>query len=439
MRRLIYAAVFIVMLAGIVGLSSWGGAAAPSQSPGPLEPLIGRPFPISTLPDPVDERAPAIAYNSQDQEFLVVWENDRPSANNDIYAQRVSIDGRLLSWFYVADGTDPDVAYNPKHNDYLVVYSKLVGGDTDIYARRVDYTGPLYPEFFVSNVLDRDELRPRLDYNNHPSYDSFLVVWYEIDFSGTSNWVYVRGQLVTGVEGAGFLGGNTLITEHNIAVDQDNYHSIPDVAYNLNHNEFLVVYVKDPSLAGGTGAEDIFGRRMTADGVLLAEEVIDSSGEQQDYPSVAAYRLNMTTPYVVVFEDYWNDADGDVRGYLLNVDGSPNTLINVATVQNKTELKPHIASSESLGGYSVVWAVYDSGESNWDARARRFSDGGVPWTPAFSLSGLGTTQGCSGNFPVVAGGAPVALSAWETDCFTPTMDIGGRLIGYRISLPLITR
>jgi hypothetical protein len=434
MRKLVHTAMLITMLAGIVGLSAWGAAAAPNQSPGQADPVIRWPFPISAVPDPAVERAPAIAYNSQDQEFLVVWENDRPSANNDIYAQRVSIDGRLLSWFYVADGTDPDVAYNPKHNDYLVVYSKPVGGDTDIYARRVDYSGPLYPEFIVSNMLDRDELRPRLDYNTHPSHDSFLVVWYEIDFSGMSTWVYVRGQLVTGVEGAGMVGGNLLMTDHNIAVDQVNYHSVPDVAYNLNHNEFLVVYVKDPSLAGGTGAEDIYGRRMTADGVILTENAIDSSGEKQDYPSVAAYRLNMTNPYVVVFEDYWNDSAGDIRGYLLNVDGTPVNLIHIATSAGLIENKPHIASSEALGGYTVLWAEYNSGFGAWDAHARRLSGDAGLWGQPFSVSSLGGVAGTSGNHPVVGGGAPVALSAFET-----TTGISGRLIGYQLSLPLIVR
>ncbi|MGD8634423.1 MAG: hypothetical protein PVF85_12685 [Anaerolineales bacterium] len=437
MPKRIFAAVLFVTLTGIAGLSALKVAAAPNQSPGQADPVIGWPFPISAVPDPAVERAPAIAYNSQDHEFLVVWENDRPSADNDIYAQRVSIDGRLLSWFYVADGTDPDVAYNPKHNDYLVVYSKLVGGDTDIYARRVDYTGPLHPEFFVSNVLDRDEMRPRLDYNTHPSYDSFLVVWYEIDFSGTSDWVYVRGQLVTGVEGAGFLGGNTLITEHNIAVDQVNYHSVPDVTYNLNHNEFLVVYVKDPSLAGGTGAEDIYGRRMTADGVLLAENPIDVFEGKQDYPAVAAYRLNSSYPYFVVYDDYWGDPNGSVRGIRLQVDGTPGagaTYINVAATLGIQQRSPHIASSEALGGYTVTWAEYNSGFGAWHAYARRLTGDGSLWGEAFSVSSLGAAAGSSGNHPVVAGGAPVALSAFET-----STGISGRLIGYRVNLPLIVR
>jgi hypothetical protein len=288
-------------------------------------------------------------------------------------------------------------------------------------------------------MLDHDEMRPRVDYNTHPSYDSFLVVWYEIDSSGMSTWVYVRGRLVTGVEGAGVSGSNTLVTDSEIAVDQVNYHLVPDVAYNLNHNEFLVVYVKDPSLAGGTGAEDIYGRRMTADGVLLAENAIDSSGEKQDYPAVAAYRLNMTNPYVVVFEDYWNDSAGDVRGYYLGVDGTPTTLITFADTSGEIEKMPHIASSEALGGYTAVWTEFDTTENAWNAFGRRLdSASGLNGLP-FDLSEVGAPDGCSGEDPVVAGGAPVALSAWETNCFTPTMDIGGRLIGYRVSLPLIMR
>ena len=48
-------------------------------------------------------------------------------------------------------------------------------------------------------------------------------------------------------------------------------------------------------------------------------------------PTVAAYRLDYATPYLVVFEDYWNDAGGDIEGYLVHEDGYSVSLINVST------------------------------------------------------------------------------------------------------------
>ena len=85
---------------------------------------IGQQFVISG--DPEQEVYPSVAYNSQRQEYLVVWSNDR-AGNDDIRAQRVSKDGALIGGsFYIsagpgADRRYPDVAYNTQQDQYLVV------------------------------------------------------------------------------------------------------------------------------------------------------------------------------------------------------------------------------------------------------------------------------------------------------------------------------
>jgi len=79
------------------------------------DPVIGDPFTIST--GTIDEVYSKVAYNFIDQEYLVVWTNIW-AGTNDIYAQRISEDGRFLSWFFVAQGEWPAVAYNEKNNTY---------------------------------------------------------------------------------------------------------------------------------------------------------------------------------------------------------------------------------------------------------------------------------------------------------------------------------
>jgi hypothetical protein len=83
-----------------------------------------------------DEYSPDIAYNSNHNEYLVVWENIWPGGHHDVYAQRVSGDGRLLSWFAVASSSNrqmnPSAAYDPVHDRYLVVWSyDYYGDDSD--------------------------------------------------------------------------------------------------------------------------------------------------------------------------------------------------------------------------------------------------------------------------------------------------------------------
>ena len=87
---------------------------------------------------------PSIAYNSQRQEYLVVWFNDRAGCD-DVRAQRISATGEILGGpFYISAGCTPnrrypDVAYNSVHDQYLVVWEQYEASSgysilyTDIY------------------------------------------------------------------------------------------------------------------------------------------------------------------------------------------------------------------------------------------------------------------------------------------------------------------
>ena len=101
---------------------------------------VGNAIPIvaeSTL----TELAPAVAYNGDRDEYLVVWYNDRPG-NDDIRAQRVDGSGVLLGGpFYIAAGSgverrNPSVAYSSGQQRYLVVYEHDDGTYSRIYGQR---------------------------------------------------------------------------------------------------------------------------------------------------------------------------------------------------------------------------------------------------------------------------------------------------------------
>lgn len=124
----------IVLLAGAVllfaslvpaepGLAQTGDRVeAPLASTGRLGPE----FEISGLAPPgADHYRAAVAYNWRHGEYLVAWHNKWPDGHRDIYAQRVSESGELLSWFSITDGPDdrvqPALAYNATNDEYLVV------------------------------------------------------------------------------------------------------------------------------------------------------------------------------------------------------------------------------------------------------------------------------------------------------------------------------
>ena len=94
----------------------------------------GDAFPISTASQ--NQWLPAVTYNSNDNEFLVVWQDYRIGANWHIAGQRVSGAGALLGANFpiAATGGDeisPAVAYGIVAGHYFVVWGQ--GGD--IFAR----------------------------------------------------------------------------------------------------------------------------------------------------------------------------------------------------------------------------------------------------------------------------------------------------------------
>ncbi|MFL7790577.1 MAG: hypothetical protein AB8I69_00430, partial [Anaerolineae bacterium] len=260
-------------------------------------------------------------------------------------------------------------------------------------------------------------------YNHHPDYGDYLVVW-EDDCNQPDRWaIYARRVTSLTVSGSSFA-----ITE---TANAWNYE--PDVTYNLNHNEYLVVYTNDPSAGLDQTARDIYARRVynAGSGGLLAEHAIDTSGESQDQPSVAAYHLNSGTPYVVTFRDRWNDAWGDVRGYLVDVDGFPVALLNIATTPGIIEGQPDIASSDAMGGYIVAWNMEPGMGS--DVYARRISDVG-------DMGGVleVATSSDYEERPAVAGGMPVPLAVWHS-WNGNDFDVFGRFLYRQVYLPLTLR
>jgi hypothetical protein len=392
------------------------------------DPVIGDPFTIST--GTIDEVYSKVAYNFIDQEYLVVWTNIW-AGTNDIYAQRISEDGRFLSWFFVAQGEWPAVAYNEKNNTYLIVYEKWVLTDYDIYAQRVDFTGLLGSEFPVAINLNEDEKWPRVAYNTHPNHDEFLVVW-ETNIHQPTLVQKVEGQQVAGTSGGGDGGGDTIGTRLPIAVTGDSNFD-PDVAYNLNMNEFFVVFTR----FGGSDW-NVYGRRITWDGDLLPETAIDTSGNDQYEPKVAAYRQNQATPYLVVFNDRWNDVAGDVRGYLVNQQGQPVTLVNISTTPGLMEIEPSISQSESWGGFLVTWTQMPG--MGDDIYGKRVSNTGVPGS-AFLISRYDPIPlGCDRRVSDNALGVSSGLTVWYDNCGDiGGDDIIGRILGYRVYLPISLR
>jgi hypothetical protein len=386
--------------------------------------VVGQPIIISELD--IDEEMPAVAYDSARREFLVVWSNDRSSAPDDVYARRVSIGGQLLSWFCVRCGTvertAPDVAYSGQHGDYLIVYAREdSGGDWDIFGQRVDIYGPQGNEFSIAagtlSFVGSEE-RPTVAYNSQD--DDFLVVWVEQGASGKEVW----GVRVAGVADGGDGGGQLIGAKQPLAAKPGGDCTSPDVAYDSGRNRYGLVY---DYISGGTEAQL---RLINAEGSYIVgkQGTVNPDGEQ---PAVAAN--GDVDQYVVVYK-YMGGAGGpEVWAYRTSGDlvGAVNGPLDASP--GGDQLDPEIARLGDSDLYQVVWAEQHAGGRG--VRGRRIDSSGAG-VPAFDIY---MESARWESLPAVADGSPMTLTVWEHDRGTPitNSDIAGRLLGYRVYLPLV--
>ena len=140
-------------------------AAAPAADTAPRVVAAGREFRIVGPKAVTDDAEAAVAYASGTNEYLVVWRDGRNETTRaaDIYARRVAAAGtrpareeRISGPQALGEDSLPAVAYNPDTNEYLVVWQDLRNDPTrghDIYGRPISATGsPLGGDLRISGT-----------------------------------------------------------------------------------------------------------------------------------------------------------------------------------------------------------------------------------------------------------------------------------------------
>ncbi|GAB5526549.1 MAG: hypothetical protein Roseis2KO_44210 [Roseivirga sp.] len=279
-------------------------------------------FAISDLQISYDVDNPAVAWNSTDNEYLVVWESDdvgdvtkTARFEYEIYGQRLNASGAEIGTddFRLSDmggfgsndadydANDPDVAYNPTNNNYLVVWegsdntSPLVLNEVEIYGQFVSNSGVETGtnDFRISDMGDdgemtasnRDNFRasvPAITYNQDDN--EFMVAWYGDDDYGTlgdnENEIYAARISNTGT----ITDGDLRLTDVGPQFGNANFDAeYPGVAYSTTSNKYLVVFEAEDS--EGTlvaGEHEIFGQfwetsstNMAPVGAMLSDTSVD--------------------------------------------------------------------------------------------------------------------------------------------------------------------
>ncbi len=385
--------------------------------------FIGRPIVIAG--STMHEVTPAIVYNTQRNEYLVVWSTDRDKCDG-IWGQLVSRNGKLLGspidisvdcperWY-------PDVAYDNVHDLYLVVWEQYEeGAGYSIQGRRVDGSG---------KVLDSADIAirpPELKaYNTHrpavayasPS-DLFLVVWAEEN----------NNPLLYLIMGARMKDDGTIFENIFTITQGSQIRDAPDVAYSFHANRYLVVWQQLADLW------DIYGQQVNGKSGLYGSAIqIAWYAYSSTAPAVAAMPTSPTeNKFLVVWELGYDVTTRDIVFRFVNEDGTttPVDPLWISGAKNIDETNPAIASTESNQQYFVAWAHWGSPHL---IKGRPVSFAGAGG-PVVQLSGT------VADYPAIAGG-PTGdfLIAWQDQPGTTSKNIYGQLFGNRLYLPLMRK
>ncbi len=367
----------------------------------------------------------AVAYNSQLNEFLVVWEEEISGAEMAIYGRRVSINGKTIgSAFPIAhnplqQNMLPDVAYSVKQNKYLVAYTiKQTSTDYDIAFQVVRWNGGLETGFMVDYDFDWDWY-PAVAYNSQN--DEFLVVWEKC--------VSCLGGDRRDIEARRIRASDwSPQSWRNIAGSANMIRRYPDVAYNVARNEYLIAYTRH---SNSSTDGDIVAKRSDFNMSWLSGEIqITPTGfPPQDGVALAAG----PDEYLAV----WNEDYGtkfSIWARRVGGDGSLHSFFSLANDNGAYRFEPAVAFGDG-GHYLVTWRHVGA---SWDIFGRHVRAGkDSPEGPQFPIDVGAFHQkvpalACSPSGP--------CLEVQEDNFLGGSYDIMGRLIGHRrIHLPLTLR
>lgn len=195
------------------------------------------------------EYSPVSAFDSRNSRFLTAWTEYRSNppntyVNGDIYGRVLNADGSILSQEIAIEGngldtTDVHVAYNSVDNNYLVVwtgYRAGFAGSSNIYARLVNSDGSLSGKIVTVPNSAVNASGASVAYNEN--LNRFFVTWID----NRSGYWGVYGR---------FLSGSTPLgsTDTEIGAREDRNTFYTQVDFDKLSNRFLVVWAN----SGGSG------------------------------------------------------------------------------------------------------------------------------------------------------------------------------------------
>jgi hypothetical protein len=388
------------------------------------------------------ENYPQVAYNSKHNEYLVVWEGGS-GASQGIYGQRLTTHGQKVgpNPDTIAVGSkirkNPAVDYDPINDRYLVVWDH----DHDdsyknfyVSGRYIPWQGsdPAYKEFKISDQPDA-QFKPKVEYNS--TKEEFLIVWFHMVNYVVKDLMGARLK----ADGSGFL-----LKDKNILGSISNLSGDYDLNFNPSRNEYLVVWSKQ----NPTTIFDLYMTRLRWDGQILGskDNLLASSKGEEKNPSIAVWE----TPegkhgYFIVWDtehSTGSTSSAKIEGKFIagNLDAYPGTVIIRDTQFG--EYRPVVSAYHQRDQMLVVWSQGSEDSPGLNGIWGRFVNFAEQPGPAFEIAPP------TGNQPIVywkistvLGGKSNFLVVWEHErSGTSITDIYAKLLYPYVSyLPITMR
>ena len=365
-------------------------------------------------------------YNSVHQEYFVVW-HVSSFQGRYVMGRRLDLYGNLLDEYTIAfedspprDNAQPTVAYDPVNDRYLVAWLHDTPGDGsnwDILGRFVPWDGPT-PSLNGFNICNfsSQQWNPRAAYAG--TQQEFLVTWWNEGTGGVAS--YVSAARIAPADGS--------VLSTFVVASGTEERTVPDVAYNLARNEYLIVYQLMDAAGGNIAAV-----RMNAGGSILGGGEFDIAGwaDPETHPRVAASRID--NQWLVVWQsDHGSEPAKDVYGRRVWVDGS-GTIQQSAPVRLAAttidEGNPEVAVFPESTVFAVSWEQqYSSSTGNFGISAQTI-DTADRLGEKTVIQTVYTSENIDSSNPAMAAGPQGFMIAWvqERDSST-AIDISGRVM-----------
>lgn len=294
-----------------------------------------------------DATAPAIAYSTTTNRYLVAWYSDHISDNQfEIFSQGIQADGTMIGLNIrlsnmgsdpnsLYDAFNPDVAWNSTNNQFMVAWtgdnSAIGDGQNEVFIRRVEGSLVNYGNTIGSTVLISDMGPPgstlytasdaSIAYN--VTNNNYLVVWSGDDNNLADDEFEIFGQLVGNFGAVADINGFFRIS--SMGPDgSTNYGAFaPAVDFDPNLNQFLVTWHGDDNSGGLVNDEfEIFGQLIGNTGTLAG-----SNFRLSDAGGTGNTTYNATFPAVSYNNSY--------REFLVSWQADDNST---TTIDNEFEI-----------------------------------------------------------------------------------------------------